>query len=55
MPRSSCPTWTQPKAGVWKFKEADGGFTLAAGKGKKLLLTNVHSREDDRVSIAVLN
>jgi hypothetical protein len=39
----------QPKAGAWKFKDADGGFTLAAGKGHKLFLTNIHSRTQNFV------
>ncbi len=43
------PALPQPKAGAWKFGDADGGFTLAAGKGHKLFLTNVHSRTQNFV------
>ena len=43
------PSLPQPQAGAWKLGDAPGGFTLAAGKGKKLFLTNVHSRTSNFV------
>jgi hypothetical protein len=42
----------KPKAGTWKFKDADGGFRLVPGAGKdkgKLFLTGVHSRTQNFV------
>jgi hypothetical protein len=43
------PSLPQPQAGAWKLGDAPGGFTLAAGKGKKLFLTNVHTRTSNFV------
>ncbi len=45
-------TLPKPKTGAWKFGDADGGFSLVAGKGGKkgqLFLTNVHSRTQNFV------
>jgi hypothetical protein len=45
-------TLPKPQSGAWKFGDADGGFSLVAGKGKnnsKLYLTNIHSRTQNFV------
>jgi hypothetical protein len=49
---AALPPLPKPATGAWKFHDADGGFSLVAGKGKdrgKLLLTNVHSRTQNFV------
>ena len=46
------PSLPQPQTGAWKFGDADGGFSLVAGKGKdrgKVFLTNVHSQTQNFV------
>ncbi len=42
-------TLPKPQAGVWKFGDADGGFSLASGQSGKLFLTNIHSRTQNFV------
>jgi hypothetical protein len=42
----------KPQTGAWKFSDADGGFSLLAGKGKdrgKIFLANVHSQTQNFV------
>jgi hypothetical protein len=42
----------KPATGAWKFGDADGGFSVVAGKGEdrgKLFITNVHSRTQNFV------